>query len=207
MTVENPHLESARATLAAWAADAELEPAVSELFECHIFCAPLNPDDAVKAQFVEACEALGIKGLCLGLDFAGAGMVDVLATKKFRTHERPGPAIQAMLRSAEALSESFEVIRLKLEVRARPESGVPSTDEEMRQLNQRTGLDHYFEFHLKLARHAVTPESDRRLKALGAELARRLQTRVPFSCQSLGSGAGAARCSTVRWSPALRRTR
>ncbi len=181
----NAHFERAREVLARWTRAPESRPAVSEIFESHIFCAPLNPDAEQKAGFAEACQALGIKALCLGLDYADPGVVDVLQSTRYFTAPSPQSPVEQMLGHAEALQARFEVIRLKLEAMA-TDPGVPQTEEAMAAMNAATGYDHYFEYHVKLGGE-VSPDNDARLKGLAAELTGELGVKVPFSCNNMGS--------------------
>jgi hypothetical protein len=178
---ENRHLTKARETLLRWGAFPETAPKVSGLFECHIFCAPLNPNEASKEHFVVSCEAAGIKALCLGLDYEGQGVINVLqSTKYYECSNTPEP-VARMLQDAEMLSQSLEVIRLKLEAMAWND-GVPVTDADAKALPE----GHYFEFHLKLDA-PVSPENDERLKKLAAELTQELGIKIPFSCNNMGN--------------------
>ena len=58
--------------------------------------------------------------------------------------------------------------------------------EQFERLCERSGFEHYFEFHVKL-RAEPTPENDERLKALARELTEELGVKVPFSCNNLGT--------------------
>jgi len=175
----NPHFTATLDTLARWESDPASEPKVEDLFECHIFCVPLDPSDADKERFADACEAVGLRGLCLGLNYDGKGVVDVLQSTKYVTCPDVHTAVALMLADARRLNEHFEVVRLKLEAMA-SNPGIPRTDEDAAQMPP--GL--YFEHHIKL-NAPVTPESDDRLKALGRELTTELGIRVPFSCNNL----------------------
>ncbi len=177
------HFKMAEETLRDWEKRPERQPQVSDLFECHIFCAPLNPDSTSKQRFKEICRQVGMTGISLGLDFEGQGVVDVLSSKKFCNSVGPQEPLREMLGHAEALNEHFEVLRLKLEVRA-GSAGVPHSDEEMRCMDRLTGMENYFEFHIKLEDQPLSAERDQALKALGEELRAELGTRVPFSCQT-----------------------
>src|SRR5688572_4719034 len=83
----NPHLTRAREALQRWEATPSLAPGISGLFECHIFCSPLNPSDEIKARFVSSCEGAEIKALCLGLDYEGQGVINVLQSTKYYDKE------------------------------------------------------------------------------------------------------------------------
>lgn len=180
MSEANPNFEQARETLAAWAVDARGEPQVRNTFECHIFCLPLDPSDEEKARFVEACEKVGLKALCLGLDYADKGMVNVLQSTKYYKCDDVHTPVSLMLRDAEALAEYFEVARLKLEAVA-VNPGVPQTDEEAKAIPG----DTYFEYHIKI-KGSPTPENDAILKQLAAELTDELKIKIPFSCNNMG---------------------
>lgn len=182
----NVHFEQARAVLDRWAKHPEQLPAISDVFECHIFCAPLDPDDATKQRFVESCKRVGIKALCLGLDYEDKGVVNVLQSTKYYSKAGPREPIELMLRDAEALAEDFEVVRLKLEAMA-TNPGVPKGDAGMRELTERTGFDGYFEYHVKLGGLPVSPENDERLKRLAGELTHELGVKIPFSCNNMGA--------------------
>lgn len=178
----NPHFAQTRATLDAWASDRSAEPNVQNTFECHIFCLPLDPSDAEKERFVEACNAVGLKALCLGLDYVDKGVVNVLQSTKYYKCDDVHTSVGYMLRDAEALEEHFgNVARLKLEaVAANP--GVPQSDEEA----QAMPGDTYFEYHIKI-RGEPSPENDATLKALAAELTDELGIKIPFSCNNMGT--------------------
>lgn len=181
----NVHLEAARAALAAWQCGEATPAPISHVFESHIFCEPLDPDAATKQRFVEACDRVGVKALCLGLDYRDRGVVRVLQTSKYTEGESPVEPVEAMLRDAEALAEAFSVVRLKLEAMA-SDPGVPRRDDEVQGLVETTGFDHYFEFHLKFG-GPVTCEGDERLKALARSLTDELGIKIPFSCNDMGS--------------------
>src|SRR4051794_27590469 len=74
----NVHFARTREALRAWAEDPSRMPPVAGTFEAHVFCVPLDPSHEVKERFVTACDAVGIKALCLGLDYEGKGVVSVL---------------------------------------------------------------------------------------------------------------------------------
>ena len=175
----NPHFAATRETLARWEADPSLEPKVEHTFECHIFCAPLGPDEADKERFADACEAVGLKGLCLGLDFEGKGVVDVLQSTKYYTCPDVRTPVAMMLEDARRLDAHFEVVRLKLEAVA-ADPGVPQTDAEAEAMPG----DTYFEYHIKV-RGEPSAENDAILKALGRELSEALGIKIPFSCNNL----------------------
>jgi hypothetical protein len=182
----NVHYAATRSALEAWTADPAREPPVAGKFECHVFCAPLNPDPDAKQRFVEACQAADLKPLCLGLDFEGQGVVDVLQTTRYYDCPRVSDAVRLLLRDGEALGQALgpdAVIRLKLEAMANAE-GVPQTAAEMQALSASSGWDHYFEFHIKFA-NPPTPEGDARLMELARELTEELEAVVPFSCNNL----------------------
>jgi hypothetical protein len=180
-SMSNPHLTLAREALQRWENSPSTAPGISGLFECHIFCSPLNPSDEIKARFVSSCEGAEIKALCLGLDYEGQGVINVLQSTKYYEQEDSQTPVALMLRDAEKLSTTFEVIRLKLEAMAW-NPGVPVTDEEARALPE----GHYFEFHLKLDA-PVSPENDEILKRLAAELTKELGVKIPFSCNNMGN--------------------
>ncbi|MBU0552396.1 hypothetical protein KKF91_09910 [Myxococcota bacterium] len=186
----NAHISQAQAALAAWAASPQHAPPVSGLFEGHIFCAPLQPDEDTKRRFVEAARVTGagVLGISLGLDFKGVGVVDVLSTKQLASWEDARGPLAALIEQAQQLEPEFEVIRLKLELRAEAQ-GVPLDDAQMAALSAQTGGDHYFEFHVKLQAFEPTPERDAALKALCARQRERLGVEVAFSHQSMAHKA------------------
>lgn len=174
----NLHFEKTRQALASWEREEAQKPKVSGLFECHIFCSPLHPSVEEQDRFVSACEAVGIKALCLGLDYQGKGVINVLQSTKYYEGDAVGPT-EKMLKDAEALSAHFEIVRLKLEAMSTNE-GVPKTEEEAKQIPG----DTYFEYHIKVDA-PVSPENDERLKALGRDLTEKLGVKIPFSCNNL----------------------
>jgi len=175
----NQHFTRTQEALNAWAQDSSLVPGVTGLFEGHIFCTPLDPSHEEKERFVSVCEKLGIKPLCLGLDYAGKGVISVLQTTKYTDSTDVPDAVDRMLHDAEALSREFEVVRLKLEAMA-SNRGVPQTDSQAEQVPG----DTYFEYHVKVEA-PVTPENDERLKQLARELTHALNVKVPFSCNNM----------------------
>lgn len=181
----NAHCEAARAALARWAAQPEAEPPVAGRFEGHLFCLPLDPSEAVKARFVAACEQIGARALCVGLDFEEQGLVRVLLTSKYYEHDDVRGPVAGLLADAEVLDGSLEVARIKLEALA-AQPGIPRSSAAARAMQQRTGFDHYFEFHVRLAGEA-TPERDAELRALAADLTGELGVKVPFSCNDMGA--------------------
>src|SRR4051812_1419282 len=112
MRNHGPHVEQARAALRAWPQNPALMPQISGLFECHIFCTPLDPSPEEKERFVGACAAVGIKALCLGLDYQEKGVVSVLQSTKYYEAESPHEPVARMLQDAEALSAHFPIVRL-----------------------------------------------------------------------------------------------
>lgn len=181
----NSHCEAARAALARWAEDPALEPPVSGRFEGHLFCLPLDPSDEEKQRFVEACEAIGARALCIGLDFEGKGIVRVLMTSKYYERDSVHEPVADMVADAEVLDRSLEVVRIKLEALA-TQPGIPLRSNDARAMQERTGFDHYFEFHVRLAGDP-TPERDAELQALAGELTRELGVKIPFSCNDMGA--------------------
>jgi hypothetical protein len=179
-TSKNSHFTHATQTLEAWSQTPSLCPAISGTFECHIFCAPLHPDPESKARFVDACQKVGIKALCLGLDYEGQGVINVLQSTKYYELDNAKAAVELLLQDGLALSEYFEVIRLKLEAMAW-NPGVPVTNEQSKSLPE----SHYFEYHLKLDA-PVSTENDQLLKQLARQLTQELGVRVPFSCNNMG---------------------
>jgi hypothetical protein len=175
----NAHFARTRETLKRWADDPSLMPAVAGSFEAHIFCTPLNPSHEDKERFVSACDAAGVKALCLGLAYEGKGLISVLQSTRYHDGPDPGGPVAGMLRDAEALAEHFEVVRLKLEAVA-ANQGVPQTDPEARSMPG----DTYFEYHLKVDA-PVSPENDEVLGWLAHELTRELDVKVPFSCNNM----------------------
>ncbi len=180
---DNEHFARAYATLERWDREPSTMPAIRDTFECHIFATPLDPDVATKQRFVAACEAADIKPLCLGLDYAGAGVVNVLQSTRYYRSDSPREPVAWMLRDAQALARVYsgEIIRLKLEAMAF-NPGVPLTDASAAALPG----DTYFEFHIKLGGRPVSAESDALLKQLARELTEELEIKVPFSCNNLG---------------------
>lgn len=178
--MDNQHFSKTRDALAAWAANPALEPGVSGTFECHIFCDPLAPDEATKARFQEACDAVGLKALCLGLNFEGQGVISVLQSSRYYKCEDTRTPVALMLQDAEALGEFFNITRLKLEAVA-VNPGVPVTDDEAAAVPG----DTYFEYHIKI-KNPPTPEGDEILKALAARMTAELGVKVPFSCNDMG---------------------
>ncbi len=181
MQTPNVHFEKTREALNLWMQDPSLEPPVSHTFECHIFCEPLDPCEETKQRFVEACEKAGLRALCLGLDYEGKGVVNVLQSTKYYTCDDVHTPVSHMLQDAQKLAETFKVVRLKLEAVA-ADPGVPQTKEEAAQIPG----DTYFEYHLKI-KAPVTPENDKILKVLARELTKELGVKVPFSCNNMGA--------------------
>jgi hypothetical protein len=179
MAETNLHFARAREALDSWSRGAAQPPRVAGLFEAHIFCTPLDPSHEEKERFVSACDQVGVKALCLGLDYEGRGVVSVLQSTRY--HEGAGVAgpVALMLRDAEALARHFEVVRLKLEA-VYTNEGVPQTDEQARQVPD----DTYFEYHLKVDA-PVSAENDERLKGLARDLTRQLNVKTPFSCNNM----------------------
>jgi hypothetical protein len=180
MTSKNPNFTRATEVLDAWSKTTSLIPAISGTFECHIFCAPLNPSAEIKARFVEACEKVGVKALCLGLDYEGQGVIDVLQSTKYYELNNSKTAVERLVQDGLALSTHFEIIRLKLEAMAW-NPGVPITNEQSHALPE----GNYFEYHLKLDA-PVSLENDEQLKQLARQLTQELGVRVPFSCNNMG---------------------
>jgi hypothetical protein len=179
MAEHNVHYARAQAALGEWAAGAAQPPAVSGVFECHIFCDPLDPSPGETERFARTCEGLGLKALCLGLDFVGRGVINVLQTTRYYECPDVPTAVRHMLRDGAALGEYFAVTRLKLEAVAE-NPGVPRTDAEAREVPG----DTYFEYHIKVDAPA-SPETDALLKRLAADLTRELGLKVPFSCNNM----------------------
>lgn len=179
MNQTQSHFTLAEQTLAAWEQDRTLEPKVQNTFECHIFCLPLDPTDEEKQRFDEACDSVGLRALCLGLDFQDKGIVNVLQSTKYYKCDDVNTPVAMMLEDAKRLSAHFEIARLKLEaVAANP--GVPQTDEQARAIPG----DTYFEYHIKIKAPA-TPENDEILKALASQLTDELGVKIPFSCNNM----------------------
>lgn len=179
MSDNNAHFARTKETLRRWAEDPSLMPAVAGTFEAHVFCTPLDPSFEEKERFVSACDAVGIKALCLGLAYEGKGIVSVLQSTRYHDGPDPSGPVANMLRDAEALSAHFEVVRLKMEALA-SNQGVPQTDAEARAMPG----DTYFEYHLKVDA-PVSPENDEVLERLARELTRELDVKVPFSCNNM----------------------
>jgi hypothetical protein len=175
----NRHFTQTRNALLAWRDNSRLAPGVSGLFEGHVFCTPLDPSHEEKERFVAVCEQIGIKPLCLGLDYVGKGVVSVLQTTRYHETADVPASVEFMLHEAEALQEHFEVVRLKLEAMAE-NRGVPQTDREAEQVPG----DTYFEYHIKVD-GPVSPENDERLKVLARDLTDELGVKVPFSCNNM----------------------
>lgn len=178
---KNSHFARAEEALRLWEESPTSSPQVSGLFECHIFCSPLDPSDEIKERFVSSCQGADIKALCLGLDYQGKGVINVLQSTKYYECDDAKTPVSLMLRDAQKLAESFEVIRLKLEAMAW-NPGVPVTDEDSRALPE----GHYFEFHIKIDA-PVSRENDEILKSLAAELTKELGVKIPFSCNNMGN--------------------
>lgn len=179
MTETNPHFAEARATLDLWGREPSRAPQVSGLFECHIFCTPLDPNPEEKERFVTACQEAGIKALCLGLDYEGKGVVNVLQSTKYYESQDARTPIAYMLRDAEALARHFEVVRLKLEAMAE-NPGIPLSDAQAKEIPG----DSYFEYHIKVDA-PVSPENDEALKHLARKLTETLGIKIPFSCNNM----------------------
>ena len=160
-------------------ADEEPEEPTEELEVGSVRAARSGPARARRGAFAQITAMWVARGLCLGLNYDGKGVVDVLQSTKYVTCPDVHTAVALMLADARRLNEHFEVVRLKLEAMA-SNPGIPRTDEDAAQMPP--GL--YFEHHIKL-NAPVTPESDDRLKALGRELTTELGIRVPFSCNNL----------------------
>lgn len=177
----NPHFQRVHEILAAWEAAPRSRPAIANIFECHIFCSPLDPDEATREAFARSCEEAGLKPLCLGLDYQDRGVVDVLQSTKYYECADPAEPLRHMLRDAAALEASgFEVTRLKLEAMA-DNPGVPRRDEDAEALPG----DTYFEFHIKVGGREVSAANDALLMDLGRELTEELGVKVPFSCNNM----------------------
>lgn len=176
---ENSHFEQTRKALEIWKKDGSLVPTVSGVFECHIFCDPLEPSKEEIQRFAESCTEIGTKPLCLGLDFAEVGVVNVLQTSKYYQCDDVPAAVSLLLKDAEALGKNHNIIRLKLEA-VTTNKGVPSNVQEESYIPG----DCYFEYHLKI-NSPPTAEADERLKSLSRSLTKELNIPVPFSCNNM----------------------
>jgi hypothetical protein len=176
----NPHINEACQQVLAWSNHPETIPAISDTFECHIFVAPLDPNEELQMKFAQICKENGMRALNIGLNFEKKGMATVLQSTKYYKVANAKIAVEKMIEDAKKLAEQFEVIRLKLESLASNE-GVPQTDEEAKNI---TG-DTYFEYHIKIKDAPHSAESDQVLKKLSHQLTEDLQIRVPFSCNNL----------------------
>lgn len=177
----NLHIQTADTALSNWTQFPNKAPQVNGIFECHIFCEPLNPSREEINRFKEVCESFNIRPLCIALHFEDKGMVSVLQTTKW--YETTAvDAVQRMTEDAKKIQEHFNVIRLKLEA-VTTNSGIPQETEEA----LAWGAGNYFEYHIKLNRESVTPEHDEELKTLAAHLRNEFKIQIPFSCNNLGN--------------------
>ena len=176
----NSHINEASKQVLAWNKNPETMPVISDTFECHIFVAPLNPNEELQMKFTQICKENGMRALNIGLNFEKKGMATVLQSTKYYKVANPMIAVEKMIEDAKKLNAHFDVIRLKLESLATNE-GVPQTDEEA---NNIPG-DTYFEYHIKIKDATASKESDNVLKNLSYKLTEDLNIRVPFSCNNL----------------------
>ena len=176
----NSHIEKANATIASWKNNPELMPNIADTFEAHLFVGPINPSVELQQEFVKVCRSLGLRALNLGLNFEGAGVNTVLQTTKYYKVTSPLQALEQMVEDAKKLSESFEVVRIKLESLA-INDGIPQTDAEALAIPG----DTYFEYHIKLKDVEINQSNDDKLKALSQQLTQELNIKVPFSCNNL----------------------
>lgn len=179
-TVLNPHIHEASEQVFAWSQNPKMMPAISDTFECHIFVAPLNPNEELQIKFAQICKENGMRALNIGLNFEKTGLATVLQSTKYYKVPNPMIAVEKMIEDAKKLAEHFDVVRLKLESLATNE-GVPQTDEEAKNIPG----DTYFEYHIKIKDAPASEESDNTLKNLSYQLMEDLQIRVPFSCNNL----------------------
>lgn len=176
----NAHIDEASNQVLTWSKNPEMMPGISDIFECHIFVEPLNPNEELQIKFAKICKENGMRALNVGLNFEKIGMATVLQSTKYYKVANAKIAVEKMIEDAKKLNEHFEVIRLKLESLANND-GVPQTDEEA----QNIPGDTYFEYHIKIKDAPATEESDTILKNLSYQLTKDLNIRVPFSCNNL----------------------
>jgi len=157
---------------------------ITGVFEVHIFCAPFNASDDIILKFRRDCEAVGMKGLYLFLDFDDTGYVGVLQSSKYRSGTMADARDECAQNSAHLKACGWEVLREKIEAVA-ANKNVPDTVEDAKAFNS------YFESHISLARADGVPMTlaeRAQTQDAAKRLAREFQQRIPTSYNGMKEG-------------------